>query len=63
MFLEQVKTIIVKYFWKNVNMLSRKKRYIYISEYINDDLISYDDSDLENSDEENSDEENLNEEN
>ena len=54
-FLEQVKTIILKFLQKNVNILLKKKTL----EYITDDIEISSDSDREDSDEENSDEENF----
>ena len=54
-FLEQVKTIILKFLQKNVNILLKKKTL----EYITDDIEISSDSDREDCDEENSDEENF----
>ena len=48
----QLKTIVLKYFQKNVNMLLKKKRFQSVL------LTTCSDSDREDSDEENSNEEN-----
>ena len=61
LFLEQVKIIILKCFWKNGNMLLKKERFLSILWTILLRISS--DSDKENSIEENSDKENSNEEN
>ena len=55
MFLEQVKTIILKCLPKNVNMFLKKERKI--PNYIIDNIEIFSDSHRENSDEEDSDRE------
>ena len=53
-FKEKIKTVILRYFQKNVNTFSKRK-------YITDDIkLSSDDSDGENSNEEKSNEKNIN---
>ena len=55
LFFEQVKTIIPQYFWKNVNVLLKKKT---MPECITDNTEILSDSDKEDSDDESSNEEN-----